>query len=396
MPIPSPFHSRTAPLNETQEWRNWAGYLAAALYETSHEREYYAIRNAAALLDVSPLYKYLLQGPQAEAAANRIFTRDISRCAIGQVMYTPWCDDDGMVIDDGTVARLSADNFRITAAEDNFSWFVDSCYGFDAQLVDITSQLATVALQGPNARLILERALTGADLSAVRYYRIIDTCLEELPVEISRTGYTGDLGYELWVQAWDAPQVWDALVRHGQGLGLLPAGILALDLARIEAGLIMLQVDYISSRTALIPEQKSTPYELGLGWAVNLEKGPFSGRPALERAARTGSKWMLVGLEADWVELEALYARYNLAPQLGGRASRGAVPLYLGGKFVGQATSHAFSPILKKYIALASLGSEQATPGNYVQMEFTLEYERHPVTARVSRLPFFDPPRKRA
>jgi aminomethyltransferase len=372
MPIPSPFHSRTQPRNETQEWRNWAGYFAAGLYETSHEREYYAIRNAAALIDVSPLYKYNLSGSDAVAAANRIFTRDIRRCAVGQVLYTPWCDDDGMVIDDGTVARLAEDRFRLTSAEDNLAWFQDSCYGYDVHISDISEQIATLAVQGPNSRQLLERALDGLDLSALRYHRIQAASCGEIPIEISRTGYTGDLGYEVWVEAQQAGELWDRLWEHGQGLGLLPAGILALDLARIEAGLIMLQVDYISSRKALIPDQKSSPYEIGLGWAVHLDKEFFTGHKALQKEAAKGSKWKLVGLEADWKELEEVYEHYNLAPQLAGRASRSAVPVYVGGKFAGQATSHAFSPILKKYIALATLETEHARPGSYVQMEFTV------------------------
>jgi len=396
MPIPSPFHTRTLPLNETQEWRNWSGYYAAALYETSHEREYYAIRNAVALIDVSPLYKYILEGPQAVDAANRIFTRDISRSTIGQVIYTPWCDDDGMVIDDGTVARLSEDRFRITAAEDNLAWFQDSCFGYDVQLSETSAELAVLAVQGPNSRTLLETVLKDADLSHLRYYRIIQTCLDDICIEISRTGYTGDLGYELWMEAGHSAQVWDALMEHGEGLGVLPAGIIALDVARIEAGLVMLQVDYISSRKAIIPEQKSSPYEIGLGWAVNLGKGPFTGRKALEKESIKGSKWKLVGLEADWKELEGLFARYHLAPQLAGRASRSAVPVYVGGKFVGQATSLAFSPILKKFIALATVESDHAAPGNYLQLEFTVEYERNLVMSSVCPLPFFDPPRKRA
>jgi len=396
MPIPSPFHTRTAALCESHEWRDWAGYLAAGVYEPSHEREYFAIRNSAALIDVSPLFKYELRGPDAEKAANRIFIRDFSRCQVGQVMYTAWCDDDGKVIDDGTVARLSEDTFRITAAENNLTWFQDSAFGLDAEIKDVSTQLAALALQGPNARNILEDMFTGFYLEPLPYYRLAHGSLVGIPATVSRTGYTGDLGYELWVASEHSEALWDLLMEKGQGYGIAPAGILALDIARIEAGLIMLQVDYISSRKAYIEEQKSSPYEIGLGWAVDLKKGDFTGRKALLAEKKAGSKWKLVGLEVEWSVLEALYAQVGLAPQLAGRASRSAVPVYREDSQVGHATSHTFSPVLKKYIALGTLESQHARIGTKLEVEFTVEYVRQRAEASVVKLPFFDPPRKRA
>jgi aminomethyltransferase len=396
MPIPSPFHSRTAPLCESQEWRNWSGYLASAVYEAGHEREYYAIRDAAALIDVSPLYKYEIRGPQAVTALNHILTRDVTRCAVGQVMYSPWCDDDGKVIDDGTVARLSEQAFRITAAEPNLAWFQDCSYRLDAEVCDVSEELAALALQGPNSRRILEQIFSGMFLTDLKYYRLAQGYAGSIPLTVSRTGYTGDLGYELWVAAQHAEALWDLLVETGKGLGLAPAGIIALDIARIEAGMIMLQVDYISSRKALIEAQKSSPFEIGLEWAVDLKKGDFVGRKSLLAEKRSGSKWKLVGLEVDWESLQALYGRYDLAPQLSGRASRSAVPLYREDQQVGQATSHTFSPILKKYIAIASVEIQHAVPGSQLQVEFTLEHSRQKAEAVIVKLPFFDPPRKRA
>ncbi len=404
MPVPTPFHSRTEPLCESHEWRDWSGYLAAALYEPVHEREYYAIRNAAALIDVSPLYKYEVNGPDAALLLNRIMTRDLSKCAIDQVMYSPWCDDDGKLIDDGTIARLGPDRYRVTAAEPNLAWFLDCSFGLDVIVKDISEDLAALAVQGPNARRILQDVLTvdsdisdlSTNLEQLKYYRLARARTPDFQFEITRTGYTGDLGYELWVSPEHAGLLWDLLMEKGLGYGIAPAGMVALDIARIEAGLPLIGVDYISSRRALIPEQKSSPYELGLGWAVNMSKQNFVGRRALQDELGRDSKWSFVGLEIQWESLEALFDRAGLVPQLAGRASRVAVPVYSGARQIGQATSHTFSPLLKKYIALASLERRHARIGGRVQMEVTVEYTRQRADATVVRLPFFDPPRKKA
>jgi aminomethyltransferase len=396
MPAPSPLHSRTAPLSHSHEWRNWSGYLAAGLYEATHEREYFAIRNSAALIDVSPLYKYHITGPEALRLVNRVVTRDVARCAVGQVMYTPWCDEGGYVIDDGTVARLEHDRFRLTAADPSWRWLADCGYGLDAQVEDVSEAIAAVALQGPRARQVLAQAAPGQGLDGVGYFRLAEAVVEGVPVTVTRTGYTGDLGYELWMAADDAPRVWDVLTEAGQDHGLLPAGMVALDLARIEAGLLLIEVDYISSSKALIEAQKSTPYDLGLGWAVALDKGPFVGRRALRAAHARGSAWTYVGLVVDWPALEALYAAVGLAPRLAGRASRTAVPVYLDETQIGQATSSAFSPLLKQYVALATLRTAQAAIGSRVGLEVTIEYVRHKVPATVVKLPFYDPPWKKS
>ncbi len=396
MPIPSPFHSRTAPLNHTQEWRGWSGYLAAALYQATHDSEYYAIRNAAGMIDVSPLYKYLISGRHATRLLNRIMTRDISRCAIGRVMYTPWCDDDGKVIDDGTVARLSEDTYRVTAADPNTAWFQDCAIGMEVEIADLSTQLTALAIQGPNSREILKRVLTQIDLDNLPYFRVTEATLGKIPVSVSRTGYTGDLGYEVWIASEHAGEVWDMITLVGKDYGLLPAGMVALDIARIEAGLLLIEVDYISSRKAHIPEQKSSPFELGLEWTVDFSKGPFLGRDALLEEQHRGPKWQFVGLEIDWGSLETLFAAADLPPLVAGRASRTALPVYRNGRHVGQATSHVFSPILKKYIALASLVSPAATLGDTVQIEITVEYVRHTANAVITKPQFFNPARKRA
>lgn len=387
---------RTSQLCESYEWRDWSGYLAASLYEPNHEREYYAIRNAAALIDVSPLFKYEVSGPDAVSLVNHIMTRDIHRCAVGQVMYSPWCDDQGKVIDDGTIHRLASDRFRITAAEPNLVWFQDCGYDLDVNIRDVSSDLAALALQGPNARRILEGILQDTDLTGLKYYRLMEARAGDIPLTVSRTGYTGDLGYELWVAPEYALKLWDMLVERGNGYGIPPAGMLALDIARIEAGLIMIQVDYISARKALIESQKTSPFELSLDWAVDLRKKSFVGRKALLEEKERGSKWKLVGIEVDWESLERVYGRVDLTPRVAGRASRQAVPIYLAGRQVGQMTSHTFSPLLKKYIGIGSVESAYAGYGKQVEVEVTVEYTRQKAEAQLVALPFYNPPQKRA
>lgn len=396
MPIPTPFHARTATINENQEWRDWSGYLAAGLYEISHEREYYAVRNAAALFDVSPLFKYDISGPDALQLVNRVMTRNFAKCAIGQVMYTPWCDDEGKVIDDGTVARLAENQFRITSAHPNLRWFQDCGYGLEADVTDVSTQLAALALQGPRSRDILKEFISGVDLDSLKYYRLAQGQVSDFSVTITRTGYTGDLGYELWVSAENAGQLWDILMEHGASHGLAPAGLVTLDIVRIEAGLLLVDVDYISAHKAVIESQKSSPFEIGLGWAVALDKPSFVGRKPLLAEKARGSKWQFVGLEIDWVSVEQLFDAVDLPPQVTGRASRLAVPIYKNGKQIGQITSRTFSPLLKKYIAIGTVESQYAALGSPVEVEVTVEYSREKAKATIVKTPFFNPERKRA
>ncbi|HRQ39748.1 MAG TPA: aminomethyltransferase family protein [Chloroflexota bacterium] len=395
MPIPTPFHARTAPLVESFDWRDWSGFLAASLYEPSHEREYYAIRNSAGLIDVSPLFKYEVTGPDALRLVDRVMTRNIAKCAVGQVMYTPWCDEDGQVIDDGTVARLDDNHFRITAADPSLRWFQDVGYGLNAQVVNVSDDLAALALQGPLSRAILQQVVTGFDVGKLRFFRLGQGQIDGRPVTITRTGYTGDLGYELWLNPGDATAVWDRLMDVGQQYGLLPAGMLALDVARIEAGLLLADIDYKSALKAVIPDQLSSPFELGLGWAVALDGADFIGKRALLKEKAAGSQWTFVGVQADWLDLERLFGAKDLPPKVAGRASRTAVPLYKNGKQVGQITSHTFSPILKEYIGIGTVYAPYGHIGNALEMEFTIEYHRQRAKATVVKTPFFDPERKR-
>ena len=391
----SPFFDRTSQLNESQEWRRWSGYLSATNYELTHDNEYFAIRTKAALLDITPLYKYIIQGPDSQRFLDRLVTRNINICKVGQVMYTPWCDEDGKVIDDGTVQRLSERKFRITSAEPNLEWLEYNAAGMDLTISDDSVNTAALAIQGPNSRDILNE-VSSDSLNNLKFFWMINTNFGDIPVSISRTGYTGDLGYEIWMDPNDALFIWDLLLEKGKPYGITPTGLQALDIARIEAGLILLDVDYISSRHAIIESRKSSPYELGLGWAVKMKKKYFIGKQALERELTRGPEWEFVGIEIQWTELENHYRNVGLAPGLPSTAWRTSTPLYKGSKQVGYATSGCWSPILKRYIALAHIKSDYAQSGSTLGFELKVEHFRKLTTAKVVKTPFFDPERKRS
>jgi len=380
---------------ESYEWRNWSGYLAAGLYEPTHEREYFAIRNSAAMIDVSPLFKYEITGSDAARVMDRIITRDVNKCRIGQVMYTPWCDEEGKVIDDGTVARLDENHFRVTAADPNLNWFQDVGYGFNAQVNDVSTDLAALSLQGPKSRAILKEVVKGIDFDQLKYFWLAHGTVDEFPLTVTRTGYTGDLGYELWVRPEHAEHLWDRLTETGSHYGVLPAGMVALDMTRIEAGMLLIEVDYISSHHAIIESQKSSPFELGLGWTVAFNGNSFIGQKALRAEKANGSPWGFIGLSIDWVDLERLFNKANLPPQVTGRASRTAVPLFKNGKQIGQITSRTFSPLLKKYIGLGTVMTPYAAIGSQIEIEITVEYSREQGRATIVKTPFFNPKRKR-
>jgi aminomethyltransferase len=391
----SPFFDRTSVLNESQEWRRWSGYLSATNYELNHENEYFAIRTKAALLDITPLYKYLIEGPDSQKFLHRLVTRNINICKVGQVMYTPWCDENGKVIDDGTVQRLSDHKFRITSAEPNLEWLEHNSVGMDLTISDDSSTTAALALQGPNSRDILN-AVANETLDDLKFFWMMDTKFGDIPVSISRTGYTGDLGYEIWMDKKNALLVWDLLIEKGKPYGITPTGLQALDISRIEAGLILLDVDYISSRHALIESRKSSPFELGLGWSVKMKKDNFIGKRALEKELKNGPEWKFVGIEIEWDQLEKHYRKAGLAPGLPSTAWRTSTPLYSGSEQVGYATSGAWSPILKRYIALAHIKNGYSKEGTVLDFELKVEHFRKLTPAKVVKTPFFDPERKRS
>ncbi len=395
MPIGTAVHERTFALCESLNYREWSGYYAVSAYEAHHEHEYNAIRNAAALIDVSPLFKYLVTGRDAVTLVDRVITRDARALAAGQVYYTPWCDERGKVIDDGTVTRLAEDRFRWTAADPSLRWLTQNAAGLEVRIEDISEQVAALALQGPTSGRLLN-AVADADIRNLKYFRMTSGSIAGVPVDISRTGYTGDLGYEIWV-AWDrAVEVWDALMAGGRPFDIRPAGMLALDVARIEAGLLLIDVDFQSCKKALIDAQTYSPFEMGLGRLVQLEAGAFVGRQALVDEARAGWKRQVVGLEIDWPSIEQLYEHLGMAPQIAAAASRVAVPVYKNGDQVGRATTTAWSPVQKKLIALATIDAPYFDEGTLLDFEITIEAVRHLVQARVVKTPFFNPKRKTA
>ncbi len=395
MPIGTAFHERTFAMCESLSYREWSGYYAVSVYETHHEHEYNAIRNAAALIDITPLFKYRVTGRDATKFVDRVIARDIHKVAVGQVIYCCWCDPQGKVIDDGTITRLEENAYRWTAADPSLRWFRQNALGLDVSIEDISEEVAALALQGPTSGGVLHK-VAEADTANLKYFRMTRGKIAGVPVDISRTGYTGDLGFEIWIPWKAALKVWDALMTGGKAFDIHPAGMIALDIARIEAGLLLIEVDYFSSKKALIESQKYSPYEIGLGRMVDLKKDHFVGHSALIEEQKRGVPRALVGLELSWDELEEHYDAIGMPPQVPSIASRVAVPVYRGNKQAGKATSTTWSPTLKKMIALASVARECSALGTRLQMELTVEAVRRTVTATVVALPFFNPPRKTA
>ncbi len=398
MPVPSPFHPRTADLCTSLAWKSWAGIFAVEHFGTCHEREYYALRHTAAMIDVTPLYKIDLTGPDAAKLLARVTSRDITKLDVGRCTYLCWCDDDGMLLDDGTVTRLDDEHFRLTAAEPYFHWFESHARGVDVELSDTSARIASLAVQGPRSREVVAAALEPEFQSALRtlpFFGALAARVRGFDCVVTRTGYTGDLGYELWTANEFALELWDAVDLAGFAHGLLPAGLSALDVSRVEAGFILAGVDYTSARDAAIPAQKSSPYEVGLGWTVELDREDFIGRSGLAKSRSNPHRRATVGLVLDWNELERLFEAEGLPPELPSTAWRGGVPVYSASGQVGRATSGVWSPTLKQNLAIGMVGRSHAKVGTKLEMEVLVEYQRLRISATVSKRPFFDPPRKR-
>ena len=394
MSIGTPFHERTFALCESLNYREWSGYYTVSAYETHHDHEYNAIRNAAALIDISPLFKYRVTGKDATRLVDRIITRDLRKVSVGQVIYTPWCDERGKVIDDGTVSRLEENVYRWSAADPSLRWFTQNSVGLNVQIEDISESVAALALQGPTSGRLLKSIAEDADLENLKYFRVTTGKIAGVPVEISRTGYTGDLGYEIWVASDQALNIWDVLIDRGRPFDIKPAGMLALDVARIEAGLLLIDIDFNSSKKALIDDQKYSPFEMGLGRLVNLDKNRFVGQQSLIEEKKRGHAKQIVGLEIDWTEVEKLYERVGLPPAVSPIASRVPVPVFHDGSQIGKATSTTWSPVLKKMIALATVEGEFSKPATRIEIEITIEAVRHRVRAQVVKTPFYNPKQK--
>jgi len=394
--IKTPFFDRQLALCKSMRWKLWSGYYAVDSYLVHHDQEYFAIRSAAGLLDISPICKYIVSGKDSAAFLAQVMTRDITRQKVGRVTYTCWCDDAGKVVGDGTVMRRHPTVFLVTTTDPCYAWLGRFATGYEVHIKDVTDQVAALALQGPYARDILQSA-TDTNISKLRYFATQEAQIDSRSVWVSRTGYTGDLGYELWTNRTDAVHIWDALMASGANYALRPVGLMALDMCRLEAGLILKHVDYHSALHALIDAQKSSPYELGLGWTVQLDRTPFNGHAAITREKERGPQWALIGLDIDWQETETLYAKAGLPPALCTEPWRTSVPIYRDvGRHhqIGYATSGTWSPLLKKNIALATLQAGYAQPGMKLQIEMLVEHVRHSVTATVRPPRFFNPPRK--
>jgi aminomethyltransferase len=398
----SPFHKRTDALNETGLWSHWSGHLAADRYQMSDKFEYFAVRNAAGVFDSSPLYKYRIYGRDAERFLSGVLARDIRGCAPGHAQYTAWCDDRGFVVEDGVILRPAADEFLLTSAEPNLAYFEDLIGREDVAIEEVSHEFGILAVQGPRSRDLLA-ALVPA-VATIPFFGLTSGSIAGSPVTISRTGYSGDLGFEIWVRAKDSLKVWDALWRSIDGYGVLPFGLAALDMLRIEAGLLLLDVDFASSRFGWTDEDRSTLIELGWGWMVRGQAGlaeddrAFIGRRAIERElAEKTSRWRLTGLMLDWADYDRIYGEAGLIPPKDHTPIQGEMFLYDDdSQQVGYTTSFMYSPMLQRHIALARVRPTLAAPGTPVRLEIDVNHKYEYVAARTARLPLYNPTRKTA
>lgn len=379
----TPFHERARDYSQLDSFIPWAGYSTVDVF-TTVEHEYFAIRNAATLYDLTPMVKYRVAGPDAGRYLNRLVTRDVSRLQVNRVAYCVWCDDHGHVIDDGTIFRLGEQEYRLCTAERQLDWLLDSARGFDVEVVEITEQVAALALQGPTSYSILRR-LWPAGIEKLRPFDIGRFGSGGLDVTVSRTGFTGDLGYELWVPPHQAVPLWDALMAAGRSRGIRPIGSAALNLARIEAGFLAPNVDFVSAEHTLRVGRARSPFELGLGWLVDFKKGHFNGRRALLEEQRRGPRRQLVGIDVE-----------------GNKPAHNAL-LYAersGRTEIGSVTSALWSPTCKRNLGLAMVDSPHFQPGSVfwadIYLNRELQWERRMCRARVVERPFFAPERRRA
>jgi aminomethyltransferase len=399
MILTTPFHERTAALNRTGLWEHWSNHLAARRYQLSDKAEYFAVRDSAGIFDTSPLFKYRIGGPDAERFLAGLLARDVRACPVGQAQYTCWLDDRGFVVEDGVVLHTAPDEYFLACAEPNFAWFADRIGRLDVRFEDVGDQYGVLALQGPRSRELLARLVPAA--RALPYFGVTAGEIAGAAVTVSRTGFTGDLGYEVWAPAGDALPVWDALCESVRGHGVLPFGLDALQMLRIEAGLLLLDADFSSSRFAWNDAHRSTPVELGWSWVLAglaADDRAFIGRRALERelAERT-SRWAMRGLVVDWRDYDRVYDTAGLLPPKDHTPVLEDWMVYDGdGLRVGYATSFMYSPVLQRHIAIARVRPDLAEAGTPVKLEFTVDHRYEQVAAQVARLPLFNPERRTA
>jgi aminomethyltransferase len=395
----TPFHERTSALNETGLWEHWANHLAAVRYQMSEKFEYFAIRNSAGLFDTSPLFKYRIIGPDAERFLAGVLMRDIRSCQPGHAQYTAWCDDRGFVVEDGVILHLTPGEYWLTAAEPNLDYFRRLAGRYDVAIEEMSDEWGVLSIQGPRSRALLG-TLT-PDVATLPYFGLTRTKIAKVPVTISRTGYTGDLGYEIWVPAGDALKVWDAVWKTSRGQGVVPFGMTALYMTRIEAGLVLLDVDFHSSRYAWTDADRTTPIELGLGWMVrNLDADDrqFIGRDAIARELRDKtSRWKLSGLVVDWKDYDRIHNAAGLIPPKDHTPVQDEYYIYDDElNQLGYATSQMYSPMLQRHIALARVPLDRTASGSKVKLELAVNHKYEYFDAHVTRTPLFNPERRTA
>lgn len=392
----TPFYDRTSALNQTGLWDHWAGYLSAKQYHLSEKLEYFAVRTAAGVYDTSPLYKYRIHGRDAESFLAGVLARDVRTCRPGQAQYTIWCDDDGYVIEDGMLFRISETEFMLTAAEPNAAYFQGLMGGASVEVDDISEDVASLAVQGPRSKTIL--STIAPDIAELCPLDVAETKFDGSPITVSRTGFTGDLGYELWVEAEDALDVWDSLFEAGQDHGLMPFGETALVMTRLEAGLLLIGADFGSSRYAWTDGASSTPGELGLQWMFRdmaKDQRPFIGRAAIRRDLDGAVRRRLVGLTIDWTQWDDHYTQAGHVPPKDHRPMTEEIPLFDNDQNrAGFATSFMYSPMAQRHIAIAQVLPEFSALGSEVDFEVTIDHELHYIKAVVTKLPFYNPPHK--
>lgn len=392
---PTPVYPRVAALCKSRKWQSWEGYIMADTYNFSVTPEYLAVRNTAALFDFFPLYVYLISGTDAALLLDRLITRNINKCKIGQVMYTALCDADGKLLDDGTVYRFDETTFQLTTNTPTLDWVQANAIGLQVEIQDKTLTTNTLPLQGPKSRAILNQ-VTATNLDGLKYFNFVETKIRDIPVVISRTGYTGDLGYEVWSDAKDAIALWDILMEVGSLEGIQPAGFLALDLARIEAGLIWYEYDYIPSRQAQTDAEKVSPLEVSLAWTVDFSKTSFIGREALLKEKEQGVQRQLIGLELDRNFLHQTYGEQSLFLQDLRTPWRTKFPVRVGEQTIGQVTSGCWSPAGENYIAIACVSSNYSQATSSTVPKMTVEIHGQSIAANIRSLPFYDPDHKRS
>ena len=395
----TPFHERLSELNHTQLWTHWSGYLSALRYDHSAKHEYFAVRNSAGFFDTSPLYKYWIRGRDAERFLAGVLTRDIRTCRPGRAHYTLWCDDAGYVLEDGVVFRHSDSEFFMTTAEPNLGFLTDLIGRLDVSIEEVTDEYGMLAVQGPRSREIL--AKLAPEITDLPFFALTQAKIGGSAVTISRTGYTGDLGYEVCVAADDALPVLDEVIAAGEGHGLIPFGEQALLMTRVEAGLVLINVEFSSSRFAFTDHDRVTPKELGFGWmlkGLDDDSRPFIGRDAIRRElAGDTSRWASVGLVVDWQAYDRLYRDAGLIPPKDETPLDWESMLYDDdGNRIGYATGLMYSPMLQRHISLARVRPEHGSVGSQVNIELTVNHKYLTVAAEVARPPLFKPERKTA